>query len=155
MSHQGRGRLFALFTACLAGVFAVVALQPAEAQRKSIRWATSNTGSYGYKVAASMVKVLEDALGGEYTVTVEWPEKHNIISGQWEGDRLKGRYSDPQKSTLKRRVEAMVARSKRKPFAPVRLPPIEGKRSAAGVEYQYMSLALDAGRAVDQNENVT
>jgi len=43
---------------------------------------------------------------GEYTVTVEWPEKLNIISGQWEGDRLKGRYSDPQKSTLKRRIEA-------------------------------------------------
>ena len=41
-----------------------------EAERKSIRWATSTVGSYGYKVAAQMVKVLEDALGGEYTVTV-------------------------------------------------------------------------------------
>ena len=40
------------------------------AERKSIRWATSSTGSYGYKVAAQMTKVLEDALGGEYTVTV-------------------------------------------------------------------------------------
>ena len=27
--------------------------------------------SYGYKVAASMVKIVEEALGGEYTVTVQ------------------------------------------------------------------------------------
>ena len=42
--------------AALAAVFAIAAIAPAQAQeRKSIRWATSNTGSYGYKVAASMV----------------------------------------------------------------------------------------------------
>jgi hypothetical protein len=46
-------------------------LPPAEAQeRKSIRWTTTQVGSYGYTVAASMAKVLEKALGGEYTVTV-------------------------------------------------------------------------------------
>jgi hypothetical protein len=47
-------------------------LPPAEAQqRKSIRWSTAQVGSYGYTIAASMAKVLEQALGGEYTVTVQ------------------------------------------------------------------------------------
>jgi len=57
-------------TAAIAAVFAVSALQPAEAQRKSLRWTTSSIDSYGYTVAASMGKVLETALGGEYTVTI-------------------------------------------------------------------------------------
>jgi TRAP transporter TAXI family solute receptor len=57
----------------IAAVIAVAALQPtADAQeRKSLRWTTSQVGSYGYQVAASMAKVLEQALGGEYTVTVQ------------------------------------------------------------------------------------
>ena len=47
-------------------------LPPADAQeRKSIRWTTAQVGTYGYSVAASMSKVLEQALGGEYTVTVQ------------------------------------------------------------------------------------
>ena len=47
-------------------------LPSAEAQgRKSLRWATSSVDSYGYKVAASMTKLVEEALGGEYTVTVQ------------------------------------------------------------------------------------
>jgi hypothetical protein len=55
----------------VAAIFAFSATDGAyAAERKSIRWATSTPGSYGYKVAAQMVKVLEDALGGEYTVTV-------------------------------------------------------------------------------------
>ena len=56
--------------AALTGVFALSAVKPAEAQRKSIRWATSSVDSYGYQVAASMTKMIEEALGGEYTVTV-------------------------------------------------------------------------------------
>ena len=45
---------------------------PAEAQqRKSLRWTTSQVGSYGYTIAASMAKIVEQALGGEYTVTVQ------------------------------------------------------------------------------------
>jgi TRAP transporter TAXI family solute receptor len=56
--------------AMLTGVFALSAVNPAEAQRKSIRWTTSPVGSYGYAVAASMTKIVESALGGEYTVTV-------------------------------------------------------------------------------------
>ena len=57
--------------AAVAAVFALATSLAATAQeRKSIRWATASTGTYGYKVAATMTKVLEDALGGQYTVTV-------------------------------------------------------------------------------------
>ena len=63
------------FTACaaaLAAVFAVAAMQPAQAQeRKSLRWATAPVGSYGYQIAASMTRIVEEALGGQYTVTVQ------------------------------------------------------------------------------------
>jgi len=61
-----------VLAAALAGVFAVSAVQPADAQqRKSLRWATTQPGSYGYGVAAQMTKMIEEALGGEYTVTVQ------------------------------------------------------------------------------------
>ena len=64
-----------LSTAPLSALMAAVtlaAVQPADAQqRKSLRWTTSQVGSYGYTVAASMAKVVEQALGGEYTVTVQ------------------------------------------------------------------------------------
>lgn len=57
------------------------------AERKSIRWATSSTGSYGYKVAAQMVKVLEDALGGEYTVTVNpYPSTTAAMKAAMDGN---------------------------------------------------------------------
>jgi uncharacterized protein len=63
---------FATTAAVAAAVLAVSALQPAEAQqRKSLRWTTSQVGSYGYTIAASMAKIVEQALGGEYTVTVQ------------------------------------------------------------------------------------
>jgi uncharacterized protein len=58
--------------AVTAAVLAISALQPAQAQqRKSLRWTTSQVGSYGYTIAASMAKIVEQALGGEYTVTVQ------------------------------------------------------------------------------------
>jgi hypothetical protein len=70
----------------LAAVFAVTASESAHAQRKSIRWATSSVDSYGYKVAASMVKVLEDALGGEYTVTVNpYPSTTGAMKATMDG----------------------------------------------------------------------
>jgi len=61
---------FAVLAAALAAVFVFSAIEPAYAQRKSIRWATATTGTYGYKVAAQLAGVLEQALGGEYTITV-------------------------------------------------------------------------------------
>ena len=58
--------------AVIAAMVAASALAPAEAQqRKSIRWSTAQVGTYGYTIAASMAKILEQALGGEYTVTVQ------------------------------------------------------------------------------------
>ncbi len=45
---------------------------------------------------------------------------------------------------VKRRLEAMVARSKRKPFPRMVLTPLEVKRSDKGAEYKYISVELDA-----------
>ncbi|MDO8534101.1 MAG: hypothetical protein Q7S17_05090, partial [Xanthobacteraceae bacterium] len=65
------GYKFAVSAAAIAAVFSVSAIGPAHAQeRNSIRWATSSVDSYGYKVAAAMVKIAEESLGGKYTVTV-------------------------------------------------------------------------------------
>lgn len=78
------------FVALVAAVFAVAAIGSAYAQeRKSLRVATSNVGSYGYKVGAATAKVLEDALGGEYTVTVQpYPSttaaKKDVMNGNAE-----------------------------------------------------------------------
>jgi TRAP transporter TAXI family solute receptor len=87
MSKLKPGYTFSVFVAALAVVFAFSAINSANAQeRKSIRWATSNTGSYGYKVAASMVKILEDALGGQYTVTVNpYPSTTGAMKSTMDG----------------------------------------------------------------------
>lgn len=71
-ARKGGAILLGAVTA-VAAVLAVSALMPAaEAQqRKSLRWTTAQVGSYGYTIAATMAKVLEQALGGEYTVTVQ------------------------------------------------------------------------------------
>jgi benzoyl-CoA-dihydrodiol lyase len=45
---------------------------------------------------------------------------------------------------VKRRVDAMVARSKRKSFKAITLAPLEAKRSETKVEYKYVTLDLDA-----------
>ncbi len=72
MLKTRRGYAFSASVAALAAVFAVSAIQPASAQeRKSLRWATSAVGSYGYQIAAQMTRIVEQALGGEYTVTVQ------------------------------------------------------------------------------------
>lgn len=66
------GKSTTVIAAAMAAALASVALQPASAQeRKSIRWTTSAVGSYGYTIAAQMAKILEQSLGGEYTVTVQ------------------------------------------------------------------------------------
>ena len=80
--------MFAVSVAVLAAFFAFSAINTAcAAERKSIRWATSSTGSYGYNVAAQMTKVLEDALGGEYTVTVNpYPSTTAAMKAAMDGD---------------------------------------------------------------------
>jgi hypothetical protein len=66
------GYSFVVMVAAIAAVFAFSAIDQAyAAERKSLRWATSQVGSYGYQVAASMTRIVEEALGGEYTVTVQ------------------------------------------------------------------------------------
>jgi TRAP transporter TAXI family solute receptor len=79
--------MLSAWAATIAAVFAIAAIAPAHSQeRKSIRWATSNTGSYGYKVAASMTKILEDALGGQYTVTVNpYPSTTGAMKAAMDG----------------------------------------------------------------------
>jgi TRAP transporter TAXI family solute receptor len=72
MSMTRRNSLLAVSTVAMAAVFATAVTHSAPAQqRKSLRWTTSQVGSYGYTIAASMAKIVEQALGGEYTVTVQ------------------------------------------------------------------------------------
>ena len=81
--------------AALTGVFVLTAAKPAEAQRKSIRWATSSVDSYGYKVAASMTKMIEEALGGEYTVTVNpYPQTTSAGKAAMDGNAEIGYTAD-------------------------------------------------------------
>jgi TRAP-type uncharacterized transport system substrate-binding protein len=77
-----------LIATALAGSLVIVATaQPAQAQRKSIRWATASVDTYGYKVAASVTKIIEEGLGGEYTVTVNpYPSTTAAMKATMEGD---------------------------------------------------------------------
>src|SRR3990172_4495556 len=88
MEKTKPGYIFSALAAVLVAVFVFSAIDPAHAgERKSIRWATSSTGSYGYKVAAQMTKVLEDALGGEYTVTVNpYPSTTAAMKATMDGN---------------------------------------------------------------------
>ena len=96
MSKTRPGYIFSVLVAALAAVFAFSAIDPAHAaERKSIRWATSSTGSYGYKVAAMMVNVLEEALGGEYTVTVNpYPSTTAAMKATMDGNAEIGYTAD-------------------------------------------------------------
>jgi hypothetical protein len=92
MPKKNPSQICTVLPAAVASVLVALTLQPAEAQRKSIRWATASVDSFGYKVAGSMVKIVEEALGGEYTVTVN-PYASTITamkaamdgSASWEG----------------------------------------------------------------------
>jgi TRAP transporter TAXI family solute receptor len=90
------GYKFAVSVAALAAFFAFSAIDTASAaERKSIRWATSSTGSYGYKVAAQMTSVLENALGGEYTVTVNpYPSTTAAMKATMDGNAEIGYTAD-------------------------------------------------------------
>src|SRR3970040_2112390 len=72
MLKKGSHYRFTATAAPLAAVVALAAISPPQAQeRKSLRGATSPVGSYGYQIAAQMTKIVEEALGGQYTVTVQ------------------------------------------------------------------------------------
>jgi benzoyl-CoA-dihydrodiol lyase len=51
-------------------------------------------------------------------------------------------------AAVRRRLEAMVARSARRPFPAVRLTPLEARRSPRGIDYEYVSLAVDPARRI-------
>ena len=95
MLKKRTGYVFLVWVVALAAVFAFSTVDLAYAQRKSIRWATSSTGSYGYRVAAQMTKVLEDALGGEYTVTVNpYPSTTAAMKATMNGEAEIGYTAD-------------------------------------------------------------
>jgi TRAP transporter TAXI family solute receptor len=72
MSKRRSGYVSSVLVLALVAFFALSAINPANAQqRKPMRLATSAVGSYGYTIAALLAKVIENALGGEYTVTVQ------------------------------------------------------------------------------------
>ena len=79
---------FAASTAAVAVLLVAAAPSVAVAQdRKSIRWSTSSIDSYGYRVAAQMTKILEEALGGEYTVTVNpYPSTTGAMKAAMDGN---------------------------------------------------------------------
>ena len=87
MFKSRSGYRMSVCAAALAATFAVSAIGTASAQeRKSIRWATSSVDSYGYKVAAAMVKVAEEALGGQYTITVNpYPSTTGAMKAAMDG----------------------------------------------------------------------
>jgi hypothetical protein len=96
MLKKKRGYIVPVFVAVFAAVFMFSTALPAYAQqRKSIQWATSNTGSYGYKVAASIIRLLEEALGGEYTVTVNpYPSTTGAMKAAMDGTAEVGYTAD-------------------------------------------------------------
>ncbi|MFB3886763.1 MAG: TAXI family TRAP transporter solute-binding subunit [Thermodesulfobacteriota bacterium] len=72
MSKTRSGYVFPVLVAALVGIFAFSAIDSSyAAERKPFRLATSAVGSYGYTIAALLTKIIEGALGGEYTVTVQ------------------------------------------------------------------------------------
>ncbi len=69
-------------------IFGLAAQAQVQAQeRKSIRLATASVDTYGYKVAAALVKIAEEALGGEYTVVVNpYPATTAAMKATMEGN---------------------------------------------------------------------
>jgi TRAP transporter TAXI family solute receptor len=96
MSRKRPIRVFSVFAAVLAVCFLFSAVSGADAQeRKSIRLATSSTGSYGYKVGAQMASILEAALGSQYTVTVNpYPSTTAAMKAAMDGDAEAGYTAD-------------------------------------------------------------
>lgn len=87
---------FMIGATAFASILAIeAALATADAQRQSIRWATSNVGSYGYSVASAMVGVLEEALGGDFTVTVNpYPSTTGAMKATMDGEAEIGYTAD-------------------------------------------------------------
>jgi hypothetical protein len=91
-----RRHWLALSAAGLATAIVVTAAPLAQSQeRKSIRLATASVDTYGYKVAASLVKIAEQALGGEYTITVNpYPATTAAMKATMDGNGELGYTAD-------------------------------------------------------------
>jgi TRAP transporter TAXI family solute receptor len=90
------GYRLSVFVAAVVAVFTFTGIHAANAQeRKSIRWAVASTGTYGYKVAASLVRILEEGLGADYTITVNpYPGTTNAMKATMEGEAEVGYTAD-------------------------------------------------------------
>ena len=88
LMSSGSSHTVRMCTTVVAALVSVAVAGTVNAQeRKSIRWATSSVDSYGYKVAAAMVKIGEDALGGQYTITVNpYPSTTGAMKATMDGD---------------------------------------------------------------------
>ena len=60
-----------LLGTALAATVTLASVQPADAQPKTLRWATSDVGSYGYAVGSLISEVLQENLGEDYRVVVQ------------------------------------------------------------------------------------
>ena len=93
-----KGGLRPAFSVAAFAAAALVSLSApfAHAQdRKSIRLATASVDTYGYKVAAALVKIAEDALGGEYTITVNpYPATTAAMKATMDGNAELGYTAD-------------------------------------------------------------
>lgn len=58
----------------------------------------------------------DGAPAGEYAVTIEWPVGFSIVSNQWHGDHLQGKYKDQNNSQIKIKIEP-----KPNELAPIRI----------------------------------
>ena len=96
MQRMKGGQWSVLSAATLATVLVAASIPYATAQeRKSIRLATASVDTYGYKVAASLVKIAEEALGGEYTITVNpYPATTAAMKATMDGNAELGYTAD-------------------------------------------------------------
>jgi TRAP-type uncharacterized transport system substrate-binding protein len=96
MQSARRGKLtFVMTTGVLAVLFALSAVKPVQAQEKSIRWASASVDSYGYQVATLITKLVEQALGGEYTVRVNpYPQTSGAGKAAMDGNAEFGYTAD-------------------------------------------------------------
>lgn len=70
-----------------AAALSLSAMQPAEAQRQTIRFATSNVGSYGYAVGNLLSETLQENLGEDYAVVVQpYPSTTAAMKAVMDGD---------------------------------------------------------------------
>ncbi|HEU4386124.1 MAG TPA: enoyl-CoA hydratase-related protein [Anaeromyxobacteraceae bacterium] len=65
--------------------------------------------------------------------------KRAVEWGLVEEGPLRARFEE----AVRRRLASLVARSGRRPFRAVALPPLEARRSESGVEYRHVSLGVD------------